>query len=172
MDSFGEIHAFLYLNWIGLFEWREHSSTLKHLSCREYSFLKLSLFSQGNNVVDDPDSNTDGFLSRSTCVSQLCWIGLFRKKWEFFHLERYDLQEVFLSKTTSTLIVNKCAMCWTSNIGGFHRRDTCVSSTQMNRPFWRKQMLSPPWNTCIAGNLAFKINSILTGKQCTRCCSY
>jgi hypothetical protein len=31
-----------------------------------------------------------------------------------------------------------------SNIDDFLLRDTCVSSTQPKRPFWRKQSLSPP----------------------------
>jgi hypothetical protein len=30
---------------------------------------KLSKFSQGNNVLDDPPSNFGGFLLRDTCVS-------------------------------------------------------------------------------------------------------
>jgi hypothetical protein len=166
MLFFGDIHVFLHLSWIVLFEQREHISTLKQLSCRKYLFQKLSKFSKGNialdaadsnthcfllidtcvsatwlsrpikkwafphletydlqevflsktksiltgkHAVDVPDSHTDGFVSKHTCVSQLCWIDLFGKKWAFPHLERYDLQEVFLSKTTSTLTGKKCA---------------------------------------------------------------
>jgi hypothetical protein len=30
-----------------------------------------------------------------------------------------------------------------SNIDGFLWRDTCVSSTQLNRPIWKKESLSP-----------------------------
>jgi hypothetical protein len=32
----------------------------------------------------------------------------------------------------------------TSNIDGFLWRDTCVSSTQLNRPIWNKVSLSTP----------------------------
>jgi hypothetical protein len=64
----------------------EPISTLKNLSCREYSFQKLTQFSQGNNVLDAPAFIKDGFLCR----------------------------------------------------------DTCVSSTQMNRPIWNKESISPP----------------------------
>jgi hypothetical protein len=35
----------------------------------KYSFEKLTQFSQGNNVLDAPSSNTDVFLSSDTCVS-------------------------------------------------------------------------------------------------------
>jgi hypothetical protein len=42
------------------------------------------------------------------------------------------------------------------NLDGFLWRDTCVSSTQLNRPIWNKQSLSPPGNTCAAGRVLFK----------------
>jgi hypothetical protein len=42
---------------------------LKHLSCRKYSFHKLTLFSQGNNALAAPASNTDCALLRNTFVS-------------------------------------------------------------------------------------------------------
>jgi hypothetical protein len=48
---------------------REPIPTLKNLSCKMYSFQKLTQFSQGNNVLDAPASKTDCFLSRDTCVS-------------------------------------------------------------------------------------------------------
>jgi hypothetical protein len=50
-------------------EQTEPISTFKILSCRKYSFQKLTQFSQGNNVLENPASNTDGFLSRHTCIS-------------------------------------------------------------------------------------------------------
>jgi hypothetical protein len=43
-----------------------------------------------------------------------------------------------------------------SNIDGFLWRDTCVSSTQQNRPIWRKGSLSPPGNNKVAGTLPFR----------------
>jgi hypothetical protein len=47
----------------------EPISTMKYLSCRNYSFQKLSQFAQGNNVLDAPPSNTDGVFFGNTCVS-------------------------------------------------------------------------------------------------------
>jgi hypothetical protein len=42
---------------------------MKKLRCRKYSFQTLTQLSQGNNLLDAPASNTDGFLSRDTCDS-------------------------------------------------------------------------------------------------------
>jgi hypothetical protein len=49
-------------------EQTEHLSTMKHPSCRKYSFHKLSQFSQVNIALDAPVSNTDGYLWRDACV--------------------------------------------------------------------------------------------------------
>jgi hypothetical protein len=35
-------------------------------------------------------------------------------------------------------------------------RDTCVSSTHLNRSIWNKMSLSPPWNLWFAGSIPFK----------------
>jgi hypothetical protein len=50
-------------------------STLKILMVRQCSFAKYTQFSQGNNVLDVPPSNIDGFLSRYAYVSstQMNW---------------------------------------------------------------------------------------------------
>jgi hypothetical protein len=42
---------------------------LKYLTFSKYSFQKVTQFSLGNNLVDAPVSNIDGFLSRDTCIS-------------------------------------------------------------------------------------------------------
>jgi hypothetical protein len=51
------------------FEQSQDSSTLKTLMGRQYFFLKVTQFSQGNNDLDTPASNLDGFLWRDICVS-------------------------------------------------------------------------------------------------------
>jgi hypothetical protein len=68
MVFFGEIHIFPQVSWIRLFQ-TETISTLKNLTCRKTTFQKLTTFTEGNNVIDTSDSNTDGFLQRYTCVS-------------------------------------------------------------------------------------------------------
>jgi hypothetical protein len=77
MVFIGKIHEFLQLCWIIMFG-TEPISTLKMLNCRKHSFLKLPQFSQGNNVLDAPSSNTDGILCRdirvsSTTLNMLIW---------------------------------------------------------------------------------------------------
>jgi hypothetical protein len=42
---------------------------LKTLMGRKNSFQKPTQFSQGNNEIDAPASNKDGFLSKDKCVS-------------------------------------------------------------------------------------------------------
>jgi hypothetical protein len=50
-------------------EQREPISTFKNLSCRKYSFLKLTRFSQGNTVLFAEASNIHGSLWRDASVS-------------------------------------------------------------------------------------------------------
>jgi hypothetical protein len=50
-------------------EQRDRISTLINLSCRKYSFEKLTQFLHGNNVLDASASNTDFFFPRDTYVS-------------------------------------------------------------------------------------------------------
>jgi hypothetical protein len=122
----------------------EPISTLKILRCRKYSFQKLTQFSQRNNVLNAPASNTDGFLSRDICVSSN---SLDRYTWNkmcFLHVENPEFQKVFLSETNSILTGNNVLDAPASNTDGFLLRDTCFSSTQLIWPIWNKQSLSPP----------------------------
>jgi hypothetical protein len=48
-------------------EQTEPNSTLKNLSCRNYSSQKQTQLSKGQNELHTPASNTDVFLSRDTC---------------------------------------------------------------------------------------------------------
>jgi hypothetical protein len=43
-----------------------------------------------------------------------------------------------------------------SNIDSLFSRGTCVSSTQLNRPIWRKHTPSPRRNPNVAGSIPFK----------------
>jgi hypothetical protein len=66
---------------------------------RQYSFQKLSQFSQGNIVLHDPASNTGAFLSRDVFL-QISKIGLFGTKKEFLTLENLDGKAGFFQKLT------------------------------------------------------------------------
>jgi hypothetical protein len=70
IDGFlSRYHVVYQLTLSGLFATNETFSTLKILIWRMYSFQKLTQYSQANNVLYAPASNTGGFLVRYTCVS-------------------------------------------------------------------------------------------------------
>jgi hypothetical protein len=52
-----------------------------------------------------------------------------------------------------------------SNIDDFLLRDTCVSSSHMSRPIWRKQSLSPPEIPKFQEEFLTKTTSILKGNS-------
>jgi hypothetical protein len=111
---------------------------------------------------------THGFQSREKSVSELFWIDLPGSKWDFRQFERFDLQEVFLSKTSSTLKFIKCARYCSLYIGGLHCRDICLSLTQLNRPIWSKQRSSTPENYDLTEIFLTKTKSLLSLKQGAR----
>jgi hypothetical protein len=59
---------------------------------------------------------------------QLSWIGLFRVSTGYLHLETSKLQEVFLSKSNSSLTGKQCGKGTCSNTDGFLSGDPCVTS--------------------------------------------
>jgi hypothetical protein len=61
--------VFFQLSRIGLFGTKKPISNLKNLSCRKYSFQKLSQLSQGNDVLNATHSNIDAFLWSDICGS-------------------------------------------------------------------------------------------------------
>jgi hypothetical protein len=63
----------------------------------------------GNNILDVPTSDTDGFLSRDTCVTSTQQKGLLVANRVYLHLETPKLQEIFLSETNSILSGKQCA---------------------------------------------------------------
>jgi hypothetical protein len=66
------------------------------------------------------------------------WMGIFGTKWAFCHLENPDWQAVFLSKTSSVPIGKNVLDNPASNLYGVLSRDSCISSTQLNRTIWKK----------------------------------
>jgi hypothetical protein len=138
-----EIHVFLKLSWIGQCGWKCAFSTLKSLFGRQFSFLKLAQFSERINELHVAHSNIYAFLFRDTCVSL---IQLNRPIWNkmcILPLDNADWKAVFHEKTTSVLTEKQCARCSTFNHGYFSFTDKCVSSTQLNMPFWNKFCFSP-----------------------------
>jgi hypothetical protein len=102
IDSFfGEIHVFLQLSWIGLFGAKRADLHPEKCKIQQVFLSKVTHILQGNKVLDAAASNTNGFLQDLHLFLHISWIGLFGTKWAFLHLENYDLQELFLSKTIS-----------------------------------------------------------------------
>jgi hypothetical protein len=67
----------------------------------------------------------------------------FGTKVAFLPPENPHRQAVFLSKSNSIFIGEQYSRYPPSNIDGFLSRDTCVSSSQVNRPIWNKMSISP-----------------------------
>jgi hypothetical protein len=120
--------------------YREHTkpiSPMKTMICRKYFCLTLNQFSQSKNVLDAPDSNTDGFLSRDACVSST---QLNRSFWRNMNTRIYMK---YSNQTNSIRIGNNILHAIDSNTDGFLSRDTSVSPTELNKPMWSKKSLSP-----------------------------
>jgi hypothetical protein len=75
---------------------------------------------------------------------QLSSTGLFGVKRAYLYLETPKVQEVFLSKLSQFSKENNVLHTLASNRDGFLSRDTCVSSTQVDRPLWSNMGPSPP----------------------------
>jgi hypothetical protein len=123
------------------------SKLLKYLTCRKYSFKKLTQSSQGNNVLNAPNFNIDALLSRDTCVSSTQLSSHIWKEMSRSPPWQTQVEEVFLSKTHAILKVNNLLDATPSNTDGFLSTHTCVSSTQLNWCIWIYMSLPPPWKT-------------------------
>jgi hypothetical protein len=118
---------------------------LKHLSCRKYSFQKLTQLSQGNSVLDAHASNLIIFFLEIHAFLQLSWICLFGAMETIFTMETINCKEYSFQNPTQFSQGNHVLDVPASNTDGFLLRDTSVSSTWLNRPTWSKESLSPPW---------------------------
>jgi hypothetical protein len=171
MVFFVEILLFLQLSWIRLFgrKWAYHHLEISDL--KKDFFQKLTQFSQGNNVLDSTALTHMLFFQEIHVFHKLCWVGLFGTE-PISTLKNPSCRKFSFQKQTQFSQGNNVLDVAASNTDGFPLRDSCVSSTQLNRPICRKQSLSPPWNTQVAGSIPLKTNSILSGKQCATLCSF
>jgi hypothetical protein len=120
-------------------------------------------------VLDARASNLDGFLLRDTCVSSTQLNRPYWTKFAFYLLENHDGEAEFLSKANSFLQENKLFDVPPSNIDGFLSRDTCFSTSQLNRHIGMKCAFLPLLKPDRQAVFLSETNSILTGKQCARC---
>jgi hypothetical protein len=111
MVVFGEMRVFLQISWIGLFGRKWPFRHGENYDFQEVFLSKSNSVIRGKNGLDAPASNTDGCLWRDPCVSSSLVNRPFGTKRAYQHLEKHTLQEVFLSKTISTLTGKQCARC-------------------------------------------------------------
>jgi hypothetical protein len=90
------------------------NSTFENLSCRKDSFQKLTIFSQGNNVLYAATSNRNSFLGEIHVFHEFQGIGLFGQKRPYHHFQKPRYQDIVLSKTNSILTAKQCAICCSS----------------------------------------------------------
>jgi hypothetical protein len=162
--------VFLQLSWIILFGKKWAFVHFQNSDLQEVFPLKLTQFSQGNNVLDAAASNIDGILSRDTCVSLT---QLNRTIWSTQSLLAPWSTKVagcIHLKTNSTLTEKEHARCYCSDTHGFLSRGTCVSSTQLSVLFGTKWGFLHLENFDLKEEFLSKTNSINTGEQCDRCC--
>jgi hypothetical protein len=130
MGFFGDKHVFLQLSRIVLCGANRAYVAFETTRLEESFLGNRTQFSKGNKVLDAPISDTHDFLQEFHLSLQLSWMGLLETKWAFHHLHKYDLQELFLSKTNSTLRGKQCATC-------YYFYYTCVCSREFLQLRWR-----------------------------------
>jgi hypothetical protein len=117
---------------------------------------KTNTFLTGKECALAPASNKGGFLSSNACVSSAymkrpIWNTMsLSPAWTLWLPGCIPFKNCLNSQRETMLEASA------SKIDGFLCRDTCVSSTHLNRPIERKEHLSPPWNTSVAGRISFK----------------
>jgi hypothetical protein len=148
----------------------EPCCTMKTMLCRKYSF-QLTQISQGSTVLDAATSSID-FLWRDTCVSSLSWIGLFGKnehistnktmicrKYYFQKLTQFSKGKYVLDAPALTHMV----FFWEIHV---------FLQLSWTGLFERKWDFLQFENSDLQEVFLLKTSSILTRKQCARCCSF
>jgi hypothetical protein len=109
MVFFRKIHVFLQLSWISLVGAHRSYPHLETSKLLEVFLSKLTQFFRGNKVLDKILLKVMVFFGEIHVFLQIRWLCLFGTKWDFLQFEKYDFQEVILSKTISILIGQQCA---------------------------------------------------------------
>jgi hypothetical protein len=167
MSSCREIHLYPYLSWHGLFGMSRTYRPLENIDFQEGFLSNLTQFSLCPNVLSASDSYTDGCPPRDKCVS---WNSLKRPNWRKQSLSRpwnSKLPGSIPWKPPTILKEIRAPDHPASRTDGCLWRDTCVSPTQLNRPFCNNVTISPQWKVWFSDSIPWYINSILTGKQCS-----
>jgi hypothetical protein len=90
---------------------------------------------------------------KSTLKKQSCQTYLFQKVTQFS--QGCNVLDTPASKPDAVLV-----------------RDTCISSTQLERSIWNKGSQSQPLKPKLHEVFLSKTKSVLPGKQCAKCCGF
>ena len=94
-------------------------------------------------MLDAPATKTNVFLSRESCVSKIHLNRPVGSKESLYPLEELSLQKDSFQKDSQFSLVNHVLHAHASNTTWFVSRHRCVLSTQLNRPIFNKEIVSP-----------------------------
>jgi hypothetical protein len=110
------------------------------------SFQKLAQFSWGKNILDAQPSNLHAFFWEIYHVFQQCAKKSYsRQNVRFYPLKTLKGRQYSFQKLIQFSLVNKVLNAPACILDGFLLRDTCISSTELNRPMWNKMCVSTSW---------------------------
>jgi hypothetical protein len=172
MVFFLVIPVFLQLRWIGLFRTKRGNIHLDTCKFQELFLSKITQFSQAAVCPMLKSLMQMVFFRETHVLHQLCCIHILWPKSAFLHLEIPMLQKYSLLKRNQFSLGNNLLVFAASNIHGFLCSDICVSSTLMNRPICNKKAYPHLEKPNLQEVLLSERISVLTAKQCARCCSF
>jgi hypothetical protein len=138
---------------------------LKHSSFRRFSFQKLTQCSQGAVCLMLKELTQMVFFREIHVLHQLCCIHILLTKSAFLHLEIPRFQKYSLLKRNQFSLGNNLLVFAASIIHGFLCSDIGVS-------IWNKKAYPHLQKPNLQEVLLSERISVLTGKQCARCCSF
>jgi hypothetical protein len=156
MVVYVELNVFLQLSLICLFGTKWAFLHLENYDLEEVSFQKLTQYSEGDNVLDHPPSKTDGCLGEIHVFRHLIWIGLVEEHKPNCTLKHLSCRAYSFQNVNQFSQKNNMLHSAASVIDDFHWKDTCISTTQQNRPIWKKMSLSPTLKLWFSGRFSFK----------------
>jgi hypothetical protein len=138
---------------------------METLSGRQYSFQKLTQFSQENTVLDALPSNIDIFISRGTCVSSTQLSRPIWKKCPFYPFKTLMHRQNSFQKLTRFTQRNNMLHVPASNIDAFLSQIHVFFHLILIGPFATKHTFVPIENPDGQAVFLSETNSIVTGKQ-------
>jgi hypothetical protein len=156
MVFFWEIHVFLQKSWIILSAAHRAYIQLENCDLQEAYIAKTNSFVTWKQCSRCCCSLQRWMSLERYVFLQFSRIGLFGTKWTFVHFDNYDFPEVFLKKKLNSHRETMFLMLMLLTQIVFYRALYVFFSTQLTRPIYNKDSLSPSWPTHVAGSIPFK----------------